>query len=296
MKCKDACELIPGMLLGELDAEVQVDIESHLSTCEACRAEKKSMDLAVSSLRSAPPVAGSTERREAVVRAMGKEHADHVAWLLARPRRPWLQWVAAAALLALAAFFAMPESRESFDVAGVTGPVKVDRGARGLWVMLDPDGEVLGGDRVLVPQDGQVLLGGGGAVIQVYGEASFLIVGRRIALERGRLIVEHDGNGAPLEVSDPGNNVVRLQRGKVEIELRSVTTSVAGMKGMKGMKEGEEAPAATFRVTQRLHVRVVKGSAELEGSHAQRLRAEAGREGTFEFSGQPKLVPGREQE
>ena len=293
MKCKDARERMAGMSLGELDAEVQADVEKHLTTCEECRAEKESMELAVSSLRSAAPVAGSTERREAVIKAMGTEHADRVEWLLSRPRRPWLPWVAAAALLALVAFFAMPQSHESFDVAGVTGSVKVDRGARGLWVMLDVDGEVLGGDRVLIPQDGLVLLEGGGARIRVEGEASFLIVGRRIALERGRLTVEHDGTGAPLEVSDPGNNVVILQKGRVEIELRAVTTAVAGF---KWGDEGKDLPPATVRVSQRLYVRVVEGAADLEGSHAQRLRAEAGREGKFDYSGQPKLVPSKEQE
>ena len=55
-------------------------------------------------------------------------------------------------------------------------------------------------------------------------------------------------------------------------------------------------PKATERVTQRLHVRVVEGAADLEGSHAQRLRAEAGREGTFDFSGQPNLLPRNQPE
>src|SRR5262245_12042120 len=107
MQCSDVRKLLPGLALGDVDAEPAREAGDHLESCAECRAEREVLESTVGLLRRCPPAPPSTERRSAAVQAMARAHGELAERLLVRPSRSWTPAAAAAgfflALLAGAA-------------------------------------------------------------------------------------------------------------------------------------------------------------------------------------------------
>jgi hypothetical protein len=281
MTCTDARKLLSELSLGDLDAEPARDVGLHLDACADCRAVRASLDRAVRALGAPAPLAPSTERREAAVLAMARARATPVP---SRAGRRLFAAAAAAALLAVGGLlFLRPEP--GLRATAVWGRADVYRAATGAWTPLAAGDAVGRGDRVVTHGSAGARLSGRG--LEVWLDAATgvgVTPDGRLSLERGRLYAEGAGS-----VIDTANNAATFANGRLEATLRETRGRVAGAREEKGAPS--DLPAARDVVSDRLHVRVAEGTADLDGSHRQRLRAEAGQEGTFDLGGRPSTGP-----
>ncbi|HZF00245.1 MAG TPA: hypothetical protein VE981_24760, partial [Planctomycetota bacterium] len=242
-------------------------------------------------LRAAPPASPSTARRSAAVSAMLRAHAARAEAAPPRARRVWLPWIAAAAgFLVLVAAPPFHARSWSLEVASLKGRADLLDRSTGTWRPLTADEKVRVGDRLVTQPGAVVQLASGPHRVWLAEETSIDFVDvLAVALDRGRVCVAVVEPGAEaLRVSDVANNVVRVTDGRVEIALRDVQAMVGGS---RETRQGEAVlPAARTEISRRLVARVDRGAAELRGSQDQRLRAQAGQSGTFDFGGQPSTV------
>lgn len=288
MTCADFRKLLPEAALGDLDAEPAAQLTTHLASCAECRTAQASISRTVTVLRGAAVVSPSTERRSLAVAAMARAQAEQAEKLLVRPRRVWAPYVAAAAAFLLLVGAPLFRLRSwSLQVATLQGRADLLDRSTGTWRPLAADEKVRVGDRLVTQPGAVVELVSGPNHVWIDQETSIDLVDvSALALDRGRLCVAVDGAAAePLRVSDMANNVVRVPEGRVEIGLREVQTLVAGS---RETREGPAVlPPARTEVSRRLVARVDRGVAELRGTQDQRLRAQPGQSGTFDFGGQP---------
>jgi hypothetical protein len=286
MTCSDARALLPGLALGDLDAEPARELEVHLRGCADCRSAQAGALRTVAALRAPAALPPSTERRAAAVAAMAKAQAGRAEAALVRPRRAWLPWTAAAAfLLALAAVLFRPSPGPDFRVDRVAGRADLYLRDRGVWRALEPGEAIRAGDRVVTQSATVVLLAvEGGAVHLDQNTSVEMSPGRRLTLDRGRLYVELASGAAPLVVSDTANNSVTLRQGALEADLGEVRALVGGS---QETKDGKSVPPVREETARRLVARVTAGEVDLGGALDQRLRATAGQVGSFSAAGQP---------
>ncbi len=290
MQCPEIRKLLPGLALGDLDAEPAREAAAHLEGCAGCRAERSALDSALAALPSEP---ASTERRQAAVSAMAKAHAERAEQLLSSPRRPWpgLAVAAAALLCASLTLFILRQPGVAYTAAEVSGRVDLLRGSTGRWSALAPRDVVSTGDRVVTHGGASARFALASGHVTLEAETSVSILGGgRLSLDRGRLTAELEG-GAREEVvvTDTANNAAVLKRGRIEAGTREVRGLVAAARQESG--GASSLPEPRVDAAHRLSIRVLAGEADLTGSHDQRLRAEAGQEGTFDFGGRPATAP-----
>ena len=293
MKCAEVRKLLPGMALGDVDAEVARAAGEHAAGCEACRAERVSIDATVAALGSADVVAPSSERRQAAVAAMAQARADEVERLLLRPRRPWIAIgsIAAVLLVSVAAFLFVSPAGVEFRVAEVLGRADLYRPDEERCVTLKQGDVVRSGDRVITQGRARVRLDLSPGTLFVDQYTSIAITrSGRIVLDSGRLYAEmKDPAVRPLVITDTANNSISLREGRMEAATRPVTYLVGSSREDRHGKA--DVPAPREEVSRRLVARVVEGAVDLGGAHDQRLRATAGEEGTFDLNGQPATSP-----
>jgi hypothetical protein len=281
MTCADVRKLLPDLALGDLDAEPAAEVAAHLKGCGPCRAESGALGRTVGSLRTAAPVAASTERRAAAVAAMARAHADLSERLLIRRPRAWAPLAAAAAfLLAVAGALTVRAPGAVFTLAGQARILDRESGE---WRPAVDGEKISVGDRVVSDPRSRVRLAGGATEIVLDQDTWVEIVGpRRVTLDRGRVMASSGAN--ELVVTDLANNCVRVT-GRVEITVRDVTSIVGG--SHESRTGDPVVPEPRTIVEKSLVVRVESGEAALDGARQQRLRARAGEEGKFEAGGKP---------
>jgi len=281
MTCADVRKLLPDLALGDLDAEPAAEVAAHLKDCGPCRAESGALGRTVGSLRTAAPVAASTERRAAAVAAMARAHADLSERLLIRRPRAWAPLAAAAAfLLAVAGALTVRAPGAVFTLAGQARILDRESGE---WRPAVDGEKISVGDRVVTDPGARARMAGGATEIVLDQDTWVAVVGpRRVSLDRGRLMTSSGTN--ELVVTDIENNAVRVT-GRVEITVREVKAPIIGS---VESKSGEKRiPEPTVKVEHSLVIRVAAGEAALDGARQQRLRARAGEEGKFEAGGKP---------
>jgi hypothetical protein len=290
MTCTDVRKLLPGLALGDLDAEPGADVSSHLAACAGCRQESGVLGRTLSMLRAAPSLPPSTERRTAAVAAMARAHAEQSERLLVRRPRPWLPWATAAAfLLALGTALLVRGNGPAFQVAQLKGRAELRDPESGRWRPVAAGMRISVGDRLLTCPGSRVRLGSGSTELVLDEETSIEILApSRVTLDRGRLLALAPASGAEaLLVTDSFNNSVRAT-GRVELSLRDVTGQVLGWMEERG--KTPVPPDAKTQIERSLVARVQFGEAALDGVRDQRLRASGGQEGRFNFGGQPATV------
>lgn len=262
------------LALGDLDAEPAREVREHLARCAGCRVEESALIRTLGLLK--PGLSPSTARRLRAVEAMsGAREA-------APSRRGWMAAAAAAVVAAGGSLIWVASAPSaSLRAASVSGGADVFRTAEGVGRRLSPGDRVYPGDRVVAAGGGEVRLEGPGISVTLESAAAVgLAEDGRIALERGALRVESAGR--PVKVVDTMNNRVTLRIGKASIRLREVR--VLGTFETRGQ---EPSPSPREVTTQRLTVKMSEGEADLDGSHAQKLRVGSGQEGGFESDGRP---------
>lgn len=291
MTCTEVRKLLPELALGDLDAEPAAAVAAHLKECGECRAEDAGFGRTLGALRSARPVAASTERRSAAVAAMARAHADQAEKLLVRRLRPsWIPWATAAAFLfAVVGALTVRGTTTAFTVASVSGRAELRDQETGLWRPVLGGIQVSVGDRIVTQPGCKVRLTGGATELVLDQDTSIEVARpRRVGLDRGRIMAAAPDAEA-LVVTDLSNNAVRV-RGRVELEVREVKASVLGSVQEKGGRK-DIPDKATIEIRRSLVVRVQSGEAALGGSRDQRLNARAGEEGKFQFDGTPERAP-----
>ena len=291
MTCTDVRKMLPDRALGDLDAEPAAEVAAHLRECADCRAADGAFGRTLGMLRAAPAASPSTERRAAAVAAMAKAHADRSEKLLTRrPRLPWMAVATAAAfLLAVLGALNLRGTSTAFTVAGVTGRAELRDLETGRWRPVAVGQQVAVGDRLVTQRDCKVRLVAGGVELLMDQDSSLEIpAAHRVALDRGRLmaVAPESGTGT-LEITDLENNIVRV-RGRAELSLRDVRAHVGGSIQKKGSPS--VLPDPKVEVRRSLVVRVQSGEAALGGAREQRLYAQAGEEGKFQFGGKPETA------
>jgi hypothetical protein len=288
MTCSDVRNLLPDLALGDLDVELARQAADHLRSCADCRAGEAALGRAVAALRLPLPVAPSTGRRDAAVARMVRAHGEVAERILVRRGVPWIPAAAAAAFLVavVAALFLRPGSA-SFQVGELRGSADLLDRRIGAWHPLAVGERIHTGDRIVTHKESMVRLDAEDGTLHVDQESSVDVVGaRRVTLDHGRLCVMLTRSGAaPIRVTDIANNVVTVREGRVEASLREVRVSLGGSSEQQGRPA--ILPAARTEVSRRLVVRVTSGGVDLEGSQDQRIRVDAGQEGTFDFGGKP---------
>jgi hypothetical protein len=284
MTCNDVRKLLPDLALGDLDAEPAAGVATHLKECGSCRAESGALGRTVGALRSAAPVAASTERRAATVSAMARAHADLSERLLTRRPLPWAPLAAAAAfLLAVVGALTVRAPGAVFSVASLGGQARILDRETGEWRPAADGEKISVGDRVVTDPRARARLAGGMTEILLDQDTWLEIAGpRRVSLDRGRVLAS-SGTGE-LVVTDLENNSVRVT-GRVEIALREVRASIIG--SFESKSGDKRIPEPTTKIEHSLVVRVESGEVTLDGAREQRLRARAGEEGKFEAGGKP---------
>jgi hypothetical protein len=279
MTCSDARPLLSQRALGDLDAEPGREVALHLEACADCRAAAGGIERAVRALTAAPPVSPSTERREAAVRAMSS------AVRSPSRRGLWALGAAAAALLAALLTVLLVPAERGLRVTEVWGRADLYRASTGAWTPASPGDAVRPGDRVVTQGRAGARLSGPGLELWLDVSTGLgMTPDGRLSLERGRLYAEGTGS-----VIDTANNAATFASARLEVALREARGRVAG--GVQTREGTAELPAARDLVSERLLVRVSDGTADLDGSHRQRLRAEPGQEGTFDVDGRPSTGP-----
>jgi anti-sigma factor RsiW len=51
MKCKEICDLLDEYILGELDPEIEIQMNEHLSACQSCKAKMYEKEATITALR-----------------------------------------------------------------------------------------------------------------------------------------------------------------------------------------------------------------------------------------------------
>lgn len=286
MICTDVRKLLPGLALGDLDAEPAGEVRAHLQGCAACRAEDAAIGRTVGILRAAPVLPPSTERRSAAAAAMARAQAEQAERILVRRPRRWAPWATAAAfLIAVAAALSVRTAGPAFTVARISGAAELrDRGT-GEWRPVAAGALVAVGDRLVTKPGCVVRLAAGPVELFLDQDTSVEVVApRRVTLDRGRLLATAPAGGKDvLVVTDTANNSAAV-KGRVELSLREVAGTVAGSSQVKGQKAVMPDPRS--QVVRSLLAKVESGEAALNGTHDQRLHALAGEEGRFE-AGRP---------
>jgi hypothetical protein len=282
MTCTDARKLLPGLALGDLDAEPAADVRAHLQSCAECRAEDASIGRTVGLLKAAPSLPPSTQRRSAAAAAMARAQAEQAERILVRRPRRWAPWATAAAfLLAVAAALSVRSGGIAFTVARITGAAELRDRVTGDWRPVAAGTPIAVGDR-LVTKPGCVIRMSSGAVeLFLDQDTSVEVVApRRVTLDRGRLLAVAPASGKDLlVVTDTANNSAAV-KGRVELSLREVPGIIGGSREEKG--KTPELPDPRSQIVRSLLARVQSGEAALGGTHDQRLHALAGEEGRFE--------------
>ena len=291
MTCSDVRKALSGLALGDLDAEPAALVNAHLKSCGDCRAEESAIGRTLGALRRAAPVAPSTERRSAAVAAMLRAHGDQAERLLVRRPVAWIPLAAAAVFLLVvaAALNLRGGGGTAFTVAKISGSAKrLDRDA-GLWHPVLGGTAISVGDRVVTEPGCRVLLVAGETELFLDSDTSVDVVApRRVTLDGGRVLAVAPPSNVVV-ITDMANNAVRVT-GRVELSLREVKGSVLGWSQVKG--QPPVAPAEpTILFKKSLVARVEQGEVALDGDRDQRLRAAAGQQGTFTYSGQPETAP-----
>lgn len=290
MTCSDVRKLLPGLALGDLDAEPAALVADHLAECTGCRQESGVLGRTLGLLRAAPFVAPSTDRRSAAVAAMARTHAEQSERLLVRRPRPWLPWATAVAfLLALGTALLVRSNGLAFQVAGLKGRAELRDPDSGRWRPVSDGMKVSVGDRLLTYPGSRVRLSSGATELVLDEETSIEVLApARVTLDRGRLLALAPVSGTEtLLITDAFNNSVRAT-GRVELGLRDVSGQVLGWQEVPG--KTPVPPDVKTQIERSLVARVQFGEAALDGVRDQRLRASGGQEGRFNFGGQPATV------
>ena len=290
MTCSDVRKALAGLALGDLDAEPAAEVAAHVSSCAACRAEEEALGRTVTLLRRTAPVAPSTERRSAAVAAMAGAHADQSEKLLVRRPGSWTALAAAAAfLVVLGAALLMRGGGPTFTVTRITGGAK-HRDA-GSWYPVLGGMTLSVGDRIVTdPGCRMRLVSGDVELFLDEGTALEIVAPRRMTLESGRVLAVSPASNL-MVIADMANNAARVA-GRVELSLREVKGSVGGSLEVKGAQP--VVPEPSTQVKRLLVAQVQQGEVVLDGDRDQRLRASAGQQWTFNFSGPPVTAPLKE--
>jgi hypothetical protein len=291
MRCSKVRSLVAESVLGDLDAELERAVREHLEGCAECRGTEGALARTVKRLQAPAGLSPSHERRDLAVAAMLRAHADQTGRGAGAPRRAWLGSLSLAAVFFLSATTAVvlmrPGGAAAFPVVKVAGQADRCHRPAGVWQPLAAGEVIYTGDRVVTQGECIVQLDlGPGTVTLDQNTSVELVSGSRIALDRGRLLVELHGRlGEPFVVTDTANNSAFLRDGRMEVSLRGHSTLLAGYMRLKG--DPEVLPESREQTVWRLAVRVEAGEAYLAGSHDQRLRAVTGQDGSFSPDGQP---------
>jgi hypothetical protein len=290
MTCTDVRKLLVDRAMGDLDAEPAALVAVHLGECADCRVEDGAFARTLGTLRAAPALPPSTERRSAVVAAMARAHADQAELMLTRrPRRSWAPWATAAAfLLAVVGALSVRGTSIAFTVGQVTGRAELRDLETGRWRPVVAGDRISVGDRLVTLDCRLRLVSGSIELLMDKDSAVEIGAVRRVALDRGRVrAIAPESGSETLEITDFGNNLVRV-RGRAELSLREVRSAVGGSQEKRGSPAF--LPEPKIEVRRSLVVRVQSGEAVLGGAREQRLYALAGEEGKFQFGGKPETA------
>lgn len=288
MTCTEVRKLLPGLALGDLDAEPATGVTAHLHACDACRVEADTLGRTVTALRSPALVVPSTTRRSAAVAAMIRSRAEAADGFATGRRRSWAPFATAAAfLLALVTALTLRGGGTAFTVAAVTGDAKMRDAWSREWRPVLPGSAISVGDRIVTERGSVVRLSSSGVWFAMDQESSIEVAAsRRVTLDRGRLLVSAPSSQS-LVVADLANNSASVT-GRVELRLREVVNKLGGSLEVKGLPS--RVPAPMMQIVRSLVARVQTGEAALDGAQNQRIRAFAGEEGRFD-GGRPETAP-----
>jgi hypothetical protein len=262
MKCSDVRALLPGLALGDLDAEPAREAAEHLRACAECRAAEAGVASTVAALGAAEAVGPSAERRDAAVAAMARAQAEQAERLLVRRPRKGTGWIAAAAaVLAAVTVFLWAAPGPEFTVAEVAGRADVYRARTGRFAPLAAGEEIRPGDRLVTGSGAVVRLAGPGGSLWINQETAVAFgPSRRVVLDRGEVFAELASPSPALEVIDWKNNLVSVRQGRLEAGLREVRRLVAGTQEPKA-GAADPPPAPRVEVSHELVTRMAEGEA-----------------------------------
>lgn len=223
MSCREAHNLLPGLVLGELDREDEARVAAHVEACEGCRAARAELQRAVGTLRDEPGEKPSADRRARTVAAMQEAYEQHV---LSRVKRLGPAWrapmtIAAAAMVAFSfGVVAAPRENprvEMLSVVDVHGRAFVQRPGEGVWRELREGMVLFEGDRVSGAMQGKLR---GGAEISTESGAEVALLSADpldVALEAGTLWCSTD---VALRIIGPNGAEIACSDGQFEASLR----------------------------------------------------------------------------
>ena len=223
MKCREVHSLLPGLVLGELDAEDEARAASHLESCEGCRAAREDLRRAVGAAAAEPGAKPSAERRGRTPAATGTAYEQHD---LSRVKRLGPAWrapmtIAAAALVAFS-FGVVAAPRETprdemLTVERVNGRAFVQHPGEGVWRELAAGMVLREGDRISGELAASLL--DGGATISTERGAELALLSARpldLALEAGSFRCQTE---IPLRVIGPKGSRIVCSSGWFEASL-----------------------------------------------------------------------------
>jgi len=230
MKCSDVRKLLPGLALGDLDAEPARAAADHLKSCAECRGAQSEVAATVAALGNAEPLGPSAARREAAAAAMARAQAELAERLLVRQPRRGRLWSAAAALvLASLTVFLWPSGELELKVAQVSGRADLYDARSRLWSRISQGDLVRVNDRLLTGNEAVVRLDFKGGTLWVNQNSSVAFVpGRRLVLDRGDICAELPSATRELAVTDTVNTSRSVRRGRLEAGLREMRRLVGG--------------------------------------------------------------------
>lgn len=225
MSCREVHDLLPGLVLGELDREDEARAAAHLESCAGCRGARAELQHAVGTLRDEPGEKPSADRRARAVAAMGAAYEQHV---LSRVRRLGPAWrapltFAAAALVAFSVgVVAAPRETprdEMLTVAKVNGRAFVQRPGEAVWRELSPGMVLREGDRISGEIEGTLsaaasLSTGPGTEVSLVSADPL-----DLALEAGSFRCQTE---VPLRVIGPNGSEIACSAGWFEASLRAL--------------------------------------------------------------------------
>ena len=109
MACNDKEHLLHAYFDGELDLVSSLEMEEHLKTCAECALDLRSQQTIRGALRSAALYENAPQRLEEKIRAgisSGQAQPSAPTALPIAKRRPWAEWLALAAAIAIVIFVA----------------------------------------------------------------------------------------------------------------------------------------------------------------------------------------------
>jgi hypothetical protein len=249
MNCTDCKAKLPGFVLDDLDVEERREVEKHLGSCAACRAERDALAMVHGAMKSVPDVETSQARRDAVAGAMAAARQEILERAMVAPKPSRWKWISAAAAVVVAAVGLF------VGYSMLAGPTY--RIASGTGVIIRPDGTSTAaagavlrrGDRVVA--DESVRLESADVVIDVTGTLS--IQPSELLLERGRMSVEV--RRGEVVVADLSSDRLVLRAGRFNVEVYQAKGVVLDSPNAEPKRES----------MPRLRGRVLEGSAHLEG-------------------------------